>query len=420
MRLPRLDLRLRIAAVLAIVCISIVGTLGVTLYAAADEMEQALIEELVTEELDSLVERSRSGERVFATGPNLQYYVLYSAADYEQLPSTIRNLGPGLHEVGQGASHKRIGIRDNDGKRYVVVYDEGAHELREAHLRQLLFFSLITSIVVSIVVGYALAGVLTRQLDDLAERVVRLAPNEPHPPLKRADHDREVAALAHALDQYHTRLLAMMQREQEFTANASHELRTPLTAISTTCELLGADTNLDDKARGRVQNISEAAKHMADGLESLLRLARGDITDKEESVHLRQCVAEAAAPYSKQMADKKLQFDLQIAESVVLRLERKALQLVLTNLIKNAVAYTQRGFVRVSYEEKRLTVVDSGPGIALQSRHRIFERHYRADEKSEGRGLGLSIVRAVCDDCGWKIEVNSAPGGGSTFTVVFG
>ncbi|HET7158607.1 MAG TPA: HAMP domain-containing sensor histidine kinase, partial [Burkholderiales bacterium] len=329
MRLPRLDLRLRIAAVLSIVCISIVGTLGVTLYAAADEMEQALIEQLVTEELDSLVERTQSGERVFASGPNLQYYVLHSAADREQLPPTVRSLGPGLHEVGQGSSEKRIGIRDNGGTRYVVVYDEGAHELREAHLRQLLLFSLITAIILSIVVGYALAGVLTRQLDELAERVVLLAPDEPHPPLERADHDREVATLARALDQYHNRLLAMMQREQEFTANASHELRTPLTAITTTCELLRADAHLDEKSRKRVETVSEAAARITDHLESLLRLARAEIIPAQESVRLRQCVTDAAAPYRQAMADKKLQFDVRVAEGVVLRLDRKALQLVL-------------------------------------------------------------------------------------------
>jgi len=420
MRLFKLNLRLRIAAVLATVCLAMVGALGITLYMASEDMEQALVEQLVTEELESLVERSRISEvSTSQGGPNLQYYVLSTPGDYEQLRPEIRALGAGLHEIGHGANEKRVAVRDSHGKRYIVVYDEGPHEVREARFRQLLLLLLISAAIVATALGYALAGVLTRQLDELAARVMTLAPDEPHSPLERDDHDSEVAALARALDQYHARVISMMQREQEFTANASHELRTPLTAIRTSCELLAGDEDLNPKVRTRLERIDGAATQMTERIESLLLLARRGHPDARERVRLRRCVDDAAIPYRDEMARKGLEFQLRVPNEAVIELDRKALQLVLSNLMKNAVHYTQRGFVRASYEARRLTIADSGPGIAPEHRQQVFERYYRADNMPQGLGIGLAIVRRICEDRGWKIEVQSEPGAGSAFSVIF-
>lgn len=420
MRLPKLDLRLRIAVVLATVCIAVVGALGITLYMASEEMEKALVAQLVTEELESLIERARvPGAQVAVGGPNFQYYVLDAPYDHEKIPPAVRELGPGHHDVGHGLEEKHVAIRDDGKRRFIVMYDAGPHEVREAQFRDLLLLSLFTGAVVAVILGYWLAGVLTRQLNDLATRVAGLAPEEAHAPLERPDHDREVAALAHALDEYHARILDMMRREQEFTANTSHELRTPLTAIRTSCELLSADTALNEKARGRIEMIDSAARQMTERIESLLFLARQRRSEELETVALRHCVDDAAQPYRDEMARKGLSFEVRIADDEVLHLDRKALQLVLSNLIKNAVLYTHHGYVRVSYAARRLTVADSGPGIEPEHCAQVFERYYRADNKPEGLGLGLAIARRICDDLGWKIEVQSSPGAGSAFSVVF-
>lgn len=420
MRLPKPDLRLKIAVALAAVCIAVVGALGITLYLASEEMEEALVQQLVIEEMDSLIERARTaGAQVSIGGPNLQYYVLSGPEDYEKLPPGLRHLGPGHHQVGQGPDEQRVAVRDVGGTRYMVAYDESVHEARSARFRGLVYLSVGTAALIAVILGYWLAGLLTRQLTELASRVAHLAPDEPHPPLERADHDRDVAALAHALDAYHVRVLDMMAREQEFTANASHELRTPLTAIRTSCELLAADEGLNEKARMRTAMIDNAALQMTERIESLLYLARQRRSEAQETVEMRRCVEDAASPYQDEIGRKGLAFDVQIRDDAPLQLDRKALQLVLANLIKNAVRYTERGYVRVSYEARRIQVSDSGPGITPEHLPQLFERYYQAGPHPDGLGLGLAIVRRVCDDLGWKIEVESRPGAGSAFTVVF-
>jgi signal transduction histidine kinase len=415
----KLDLRLRIAAALATVCIAVVGALGVTLYMASEEMEEGLVEQIVVEEMESLVQRAAASTAPVPTGgPNLQYYVLRKPEDYEHVSPTLRALPPGQHEIGKGIDERHVAVREIGGVRYIVSYDAGPHELREQSYQRLILLAIASAALVAVVLGYWLAGVLTQQLTDLAEKVARLAPDERHPPLERPDHDREVAALAHALDEYHLRIIVMMQREQEFTANASHELRTPLTAVRTSCELLSAEPALGDKTRSRIEMIAAAAEQMTDRIDALLYLARGRPPTVAESVELRDCVTEAAVPLREEIARKGLAFEVPITSDAVVTLDRKALQLVLANLIKNAVRYTERGFVRVSYEGRRLTVADSGSGIAPQHLPQVFDRFYRGTADVEGLGLGLAIVRRICDELGWKVEVESELGVGSSFSVV--
>jgi signal transduction histidine kinase len=419
MRLPSLDLRLRIAIALATLCIAVVGALGFTLYMASEDMEEALVEQLVTEELDSLIERARhTAYAPESGGPNIQYYVLRTPEQLEKLPPELRALTQGHHEVGSGEDEKHVAVRDIAGTRYMVAYDAGPHEVREARFRQLVYLALATIAVLSVTVGYWLAGVLTRQLTDLAGRVARLHPDAPHPPLERADHDREVAAVARALDEYHARIVEMVRREQEFTSNASHELRTPLTAIRTSCELLLAAPEVPQKARTRIEQIDGAARQMTERIEVLLLLSRSRGPEEVETVGLRRCVEDAAYPYLDEIEQKGLVFDIAIPETQLVHVDRKALQLVLANLIKNAVRYTDRGYVRVTYEPPRVVVSDSGSGIAPEHQPQLFERYFRADNRPEGLGLGLAIVRRICDHFGWQIEVKSMPGAGSAFSVL--
>ncbi|HYH42098.1 MAG TPA: HAMP domain-containing sensor histidine kinase [Burkholderiales bacterium] len=420
MRLPPADLRTRIAVVLAAICIAVVAVLGVMLFLASEDMQEGLVEQLVSEELDALIERAKApAAPLSGGGPNLQYYVVRSSEANDRLPAVLRALPPGQHEVGRGDDERHVAVREVDGTRYVVVYDSGPHEVREARFRTLLLAALAVTAVVAMLLGHWLAGVLTRQLKYLATRVRTLTPGEACVPLERPGQDREVAALAHALDDYHARLTEMMHREQEFTANASHELRTPLTAIRTSCELLGADTTLGEKARSRIAMVDHAARQMTDRMEALLLLARAHQGELPEPVALRRCVEDTAAPFGDEIARKGLTLEIAIPEESVVTLDRKALQLVLANLIRNAVRYTDRGYVRVSCDGRRISVADSGAGIAPEHRSQVFERHYRAESKPEGLGLGLSIVRRICDDLGWKIDVQSTPGQGSTFSLVF-
>lgn len=417
--MKRLDLRLRIATTIAAACLTIVAALGVMLYMASEKMELALVEQLISEELDFLIQHhSANPEYIPTPGPNVQYYIASGEED-GHLPTYVQSLNAGQYEIdiGEGMGERDIVVRKIGNTRFIVVYNIGPYENREREFKQLILLSLLSVGILALILGYLLAGLLTRQLTILSQRVGTLVPNQPYSSLLRDEQDREVAMLAQALDQYQLLILDMIRREQEFTANVSHELRTPLTAIRTSCELLISDSTLSEKARERIRYISQAAGHMTDHTQALLFLARDQTLLAREPVALLECVNDVAAPLREQIAHKGLSLEINIIPHEMMVANRQALHLVLSNLIKNAVNYTESGFIRVSYASGKLTVSDSGVGMTAEKASRIFERSYRGEKSTDGLGLGLDIAKRICNQMGWIIEVESVPEVGSKFVV---
>lgn len=413
-----LDLRTRVAAAVAITCIAVVTALSLTLYTASEDLEETLVEQIVSEEMDFLIKHYLENPSLIREpGPNVQFYVARTADDLQRVPETLRRLGAGSHEIGLGVDEQHVTVRIVDGTRFIVAYDAGPHELRAQQFKRLLLFALMTITLIAAALGYWIAGLLTRQITDLSTRVSTL---DAGAPLEQAGQDPEVAALARALDRYQTRVQQLIEREQEFTGNASHELRTPLTAIRTSCELLEAEPGLTDKTRSRIAAIAAAAERMTGQIEMLLFLARAQAVDERETVALAECVHAAIEPWRAEIARKGLRFDNIVAPAATVSVNRHALNLVLANLLRNAVQYTAAGGIRVSWDAPILTVADTGAGVPPEQRARLFERHYRGtggNERIDGFGLGLAIVKRACDHCHWRIAVSAPAGGGTAFQL---
>lgn len=418
MPLLNLGLRLRIALALALTCLLIVGVLGIALYAASEALEESLIDKIVVDEMDYLLRRNRE-EPQFAPRPSLslQAHVVREANDEARLPTYLRALSLGRHELLVGNEELHVLVREDDGVRYYVAYEVGLHEQREQDFKMLVLLFVMGAGLISLLLGYWLSGLLVLQVTHLARQVSTLKPEQARQSLDRPGLDSEVALLARAFDGYQARIEQMIRREQEFTANASHELRTPLTAIQTSCELLLADPVVSDKSRARVVQISDATVRLEQQIQALLMLARGQSLGEKEQVVLADCVAEAAAPYRDEISRKGLAFEVAIAADAVLEVNYQALRFVLTNVIRNAVQYTEHGYVRVGHTAACLTVADSGRGISAQSLPRVFERFFRDERTDDGMGLGLSIVKRVCDHYGWRVSIESAPMKGTTVSI---
>jgi signal transduction histidine kinase len=416
----KLGLRFRIALALALACLLAVGALGFTFYTASEDMEESLISQIVAEEMDYLVQRHRENPAYQPQrSSNLQSYIVRDAAGQRELPEFLRGVAPGRHEFYLDKDEFHVLVREGAGARYYVAYEVGLHEQREQEFKLLVLLSVLTAVFVSLALGYLLSGMLVQQVTDLAARVGTLKPGRMHEDLVRPGQDAEVAMLARAFNDYQARIEQMIRREQEFTSNASHELRTPLTAIKTSCELLLADPALAGKSRARVEWIDAAAGRMGEQVQTLLFLARGQALGEIEPVTLADCVSEAVEPYLGEIARKGLAFELDVARDAVLELNYPALRLVVGNLLRNAIHYTEHGHVKVGYTPKRLTVADSGQGISDEHLTRVFERFFRAEDGGSGSGLGLAIVKRICDHYGWKIDADSMPGRGSTFSITF-
>ena len=415
------SLRYRVAVALATFSIFTVGTLCIILYFVSDNIEEDHIEQVIEMEMDHLVYRyQKHSDFISQVGSHLKTYVIHDIDDELQIPAYLRGLNAGYHRIYYGLEDFHVLVRTVDAVKFLVAYRIALHQQRLSKLRLLILLSWIVVVAIAFVVGYLLARILVKQVTDLAERVNLLAPGDIQDGLlTQPGMDEEVAQLARALDDYQKRIKRMLQREQEFTANISHELRTPITTILTSCELLVATSDIPIKAYQRIKMIEAAATRMGEQIQALLFLAREQALGVIETVAVAECVYDAADPLMAEISRKKLTFEVLIEPDVVLTVNRQALHTVLMNLIRNAVQYTPRGCIRVGFDHQRLSISDSGIGIEPAFLPLLYERFFRGSTQGQGLGIGLAIVKRICNHYGWLIEVNSTPGHGTTFHIVF-
>jgi signal transduction histidine kinase len=115
-------------------------------------------------------------------------------------------------------------------------------------------------------------------------------------------------------------------------------------------------------------------------------------------------------------------FETAVDPKVVLRLDRSALDLILSNLIRNALAHTDSGRIEVGFRDRTLTIADTGRGIEAEDLPHVFRRFYRgaaSPPRGEGFGLGLALVKRLCDLYAWEVALDSGPGKGTRVTIAF-
>ncbi len=230
-----------------------------------------------------------------------------------------------------------------------------------------------------------------------------------------------------------TRIKSLEQVRREFVANVSHELRTPLTIISGYLETL-ADGGLDDRpmAENALGVMFKHADRLGRLVDDLLVISRAESRSVPLEVQridlgalLQHVVEQFDEPIRSQAATVRI-----VTSGGDLTLEADAVRLeqVFINLLENALKYGNRPGLAVDLHLGRsgpnieVQVTDNGPGIPRADQEHIFERFYRVHKdrsrETGGTGLGLSIVKNVIQAHGGSVAVRSAPGEGSTFTVV--
>jgi two-component system phosphate regulon sensor histidine kinase PhoR len=227
-----------------------------------------------------------------------------------------------------------------------------------------------------------------------------------------------------------TRLERLERVRQEFLSNVSHELRTPLTAIRTFVETLEAGA-LDDPAHNRrfLSIIDRNAARMHGLIDDILELSAiesGKVAVEPRHVELRPLVQHVLTSLEGRASERNVALVNDVPAGAVVLADERRLEQMLTNLADNAVKFNRDGGeVRVRVESDgardRVSVSDTGEGVAREHAARIFERFYRVDHARSralgGTGLGLAIVKHLAHAHGGEATVSSAPGVGSVFTV---
>ena len=215
-------------------------------------------------------------------------------------------------------------------------------------------------------------------------------------------------------------------RLREFVANASHELKTPLAAIIGMLDLLPHMTA--EKQGDLTLRLQKNANGLAILVDDLLTLSRAESAESALSPSACDVIAianEVVEQFELKANYKKLDLELEAPATLMVVGDRLALRRVLSNLVENALTYTDNGSVVVRLSDGddawSIEVEDTGPGIDAEHLPQLFQRFFRIDPARSralgGTGLGLSIVRNFVERMNGTINVESAIGKGSVFRV---
>ncbi|MGI3903442.1 MAG: sensor histidine kinase [Janthinobacterium lividum] len=214
-------------------------------------------------------------------------------------------------------------------------------------------------------------------------------------------------------------VLALRQR----MTSAGHDLRQPLQVIGYALSRLSRSL-ASERDRAWLQAAMSQTSRLAEGLADLVAAARDEVPDGAfETVGLAELTFDVARDWSLHAVEHGVDLKVMRASGAV-RSHRKRLRAIIDNLVGNAIKYAPDGRVRLGFRRSStglsLVVIDDGIGISPEDQERIFEAFLQVDGKSEGLGLGLSLVADHCRVLGHTLRLSSEPGRGSCFSVDLG
>lgn len=335
------------------------------------------------------------------------------------VPNELRALSPGLH----------LGVKVHDYHHPVPVYvdDTPVGRLylvyRQNNVDRLVgLFGLIPlSIMLILVYGtswvaYRLSARAISPVLKIAQRLRTSSEAQGPLSMPTTGLKGETRELALAVDEYARRMDAMVQRERQFSADVSHELRTPVTIIDGAAQFLQADAGLSVKGRQRAQMIRRACRDISELIDAFLILGREpERLDADEAIDVGDVIEEELAKLSLLVDSDQVELRLEREGRLSVPVNRKVFEIIIGNLCRNAIKYTESGVIRVLVTDQGICVEDSGHGISEDLVPHLFDRHVRGRGLAQaGEGIGLNIVKRLCDLYRWDIEIANRTGGGVT------
>ncbi len=276
----------------------------------------------------------------------------------------------------------------------------------------LLAWSALGVIALALLLGYGLARRTAAPLADLAARVGAMRPGQLPETFAESYPNDEVGILARGLQALIGRMRDFIAREQEFTRDASHELRTPLAVIRSATERLATEPALSAESRRQLDHVRESTRQLEQTVATLLALAREDRPDVVGTgpTTLLPVIERVVVDLAPLLEGKPVTVELAVPCDAVIALPAGVLHILMSNLIGNAFAHSLHGTVAIDVQAGWLRISNSGSPIADAVRADPCQAFGKGPD-SAGMGLGLAIVRRLCDRYGVDLRLEATPVG---------
>lgn len=416
------QLSLRARVVLAIVMlVTVISTLFVgVIWEIKVRLEAVAFGHMVSDQL-TLIMDSPGGPAQFDDSLLIGWN-LYYGEGLDGLPEQFASLPEGSHHsVRVDERYFQVEVRAADTGLVVLSQDITEWEYQEHWLLQLLAMGTLLVLMVAIFAGYRASLAVLSPLQALTEKLSSIRPDQRGVRVASGPYGSEVSRIARAFDQYLERLDRFVEREKYFAVAASHELRTPLSVVMGAVEVLESQSGTQPASFERaLQRISRACYDMLGFIEVSLLLSREDArpVQSAQQTQLGHVISRLVEDHDAQLKARNIELQQQINNDLLLDQSESIVQVVLSNLLRNAIEHTHNGQIIVRLQGNCLSIKDTGEGIAADQLDRVFERSFST--KQQGTGMGLDLVKRLCERFNWKINLSSQVGQGTCVEIDFG
>jgi signal transduction histidine kinase len=409
----RRRVQFRLAVTFALFGTLVTLLLSGSIFLAERHSSDRLMDESLRAEMeDYIARRARNPASLPPATVSVHGYVYKLGGDHANIPQQLIGLPVGQYQLLMDGNHYRVRSIDHAGERYIMMFNESHQRQGEEEFLILLVAGTLAMAMVSAALGWWLAG---RVVDPVAKLAHLMSVATPEKTAMDEFSDDAIGKLASGVfGEYVKRMHSFISREHAFTSDVSHELRTPLTIVRGVVELMEQDQGLEDLERRRVARIRRAVDGMIDITSALLMLAREESLRHAPAVACDVCeVVRDVIDNHRHMLSANTKVSLDCHASPKLQVESALLKIVVSNLVLNAFSNTVAGKVAVIVDDAGVTVNDTGRGISDEEIDKVFQKHFKGAE-STGAGIGLSLVKRICEHYGWEIGIDSAVGHGTS------
>ena len=393
------------------------------------------IEAAIVEEMEDL--RSRDYGFVVLDGNGQK---IASTITDERLRNSLKNLSADAEFIDLPIENETFRVirqsLELDGKRFQLLVTRSLAEQIEflANLRKIFFIFVPVALLLAGLGGYFLARQSLAPVVSMSRQAEKTGASNLNERLPIKNESDELGRLAKVFNALLERLENSFGQQRRFMADASHELRTPLAIVRTESEVaLSKDQRTAAEYRESLAIVHEESKHLTNIVEDLFLLARADggqLKPHLTSINLDEILTESVRAISVLSEKRKVKIKISAFGEMPLQADLSLLHRMFLNLLDNAVKYNREGgtvsiAAEIGEKNYRVTISDTGAGIAKADQAKIFERFYRVDKARRansadtpgGAGLGLAIAAWIAEIHQGSLRLQKADSEGSVFVV---
>ena len=375
-------------------------------------LEKSLVKQALELEADAFISHYQEDKSFpLPRTRNLIGY-LETVNSNSNIPNEIKLLEEGLYLDIKLAGRKDtvpVYIRNFDNNRLYLLF-EGANIDRLVGVFGLIPMSILLILIyTSSWIAYKLTWRAASPVLNLARNLRKSGPDNLSLDFSSTNLSGDTKELADALDDYAKRIDVFVERERQFTADISHELRTPMTIIDGAAQFLQTESQISNKGSDRVKMIRRACADMNELITAFFLLAREQQLDNENGLTNVAEIIESEVIKLNSLIDlSKIKLTINIENDLRVNTHKKALEIIIGNILGNAIKYTEQGCIDITVSGNQVLVSDTGIGIPNDLLPKLFERHVRGRGLNQaGEGIGLAIVKRLCDQFDWNISIQN-------------